>query len=176
MTTRTLVGVLIRVIGLYLLVATAVALPSQVAYLLVPAADDYGGALVRASMMGGIASILGSALMGFALYFKSQRVAEIVVPQDSGAIAFTGGDQLYLAALALIGVWLVVGGLQDVAATGTALFLIHDRGERDFIFDREAQGLARGIMAVIAGAVLIISPERLYAVWASFRGISHDEE
>ena len=171
MTARTLVVVLLRVIGLYLLVTTAISLPSQIAFLMVPATDEYGGALMRASFIGSVVGIIGRALMGWALFFKTRVISELVVPEDSASAVISGGEQLYVAGVALVGTWILVEGMQDLAASGTVLFLLFEGEQRSFIFEREVQTVARGVMAVIAGSILIVGQDRVVKWWQSIRGM-----
>ena len=171
MTARTLVAVLLRVIGLYFLVTTAITLPSQIAYLMIPSSDDYQGAVVRASFIGTVMGLVGRVLIGWALYFKAQWISERVVPEDSAAVAVIAGEQLYVALLSVAGVWLLVNGMEDLAASGTVVFLLHPDTDRSLLFDREAQQVARGVMGVVAGSILIVGQDRVVRWWQSIRGM-----
>jgi hypothetical protein len=175
MTARNFVAVLLRVLGLYLLVTTAIALPGQIAFMMVPGTDEFGGSLITASNVGAIVGFVGRIVVGAVLFFKSRAVSTILVPVDTKSLALVGGDQFYVAALALFGIWLLVGGLEDLAASGTLLCMFTG-DERNYLIDRELQTIARGGVSVIAGAVLIVGRDRLQDLWMGLRGLRADDE
>lgn len=174
-TITVLVTALLRAFGLYLLATTAISLPSQIGYLMVPSVDDFGGAVVRASFIGNVVAIAATLLLGWVLYFKTQRVAALIVPNDSAAVVISGGQHLYTAAVGLAGIFIFVTGLEDLAASGTTLFAQRDFETRALMFDGELQNLARGTVSVLFGALLLVGTERIVAWWYAFRGFDKSE-
>lgn len=177
---RAIAELALRIWGLMLFIGVLVELPMT----LVIATSTHGEEMTRAAVLveraGFALRILLQAAVGAALIRWSGPIARHLVPEELEIHLAVSDAQLRSLGFALVGVFVLVGGLQDLAAAAYAL-LTRPRLQADpfdplsFLWVQQRENLARALVQVVAGVILLASREGLARAWLRLRGRPVDQ-
>jgi len=159
MTGRTLAALALKVFGIMLVVAGLTAMPSTALFVLAPARNAQG-AMVRASKIGMIASVVFRIAIGAAPIGVSDRVARWAVPETPPLGVDLDFVYLTDSAFALAGLFILVAGLEDAAV---GLFTLATKpswppGQQALTctLERQHDPIVRGGVQIVAGSLLVL--------------------
>jgi len=174
MTAKTLAELALKVWGVMLILEALSSLPTTLwALATFPAAGDEQAALMHTSQAGILISIAVRGVIGLAvlvwadalvrLFEDSEVPLEVTAsPREVGALAF-----------AVVGVFVLVSGLQSAAFPGYVWFTTRGldlTGSSQYFWERQGETLARAAVQVAAGTFLLVGSEAVLRGWRKVRG------
>lgn len=169
MTSKVLAQVLVRILGVYLLVASVVSL-GNVLSLVGP-----GG--FRAPLVGALLNVIVTFVAGAFFVRNGDRIGSWLTSDLEAPDQPTSSVDLFPVALAILGVWVLLIGLRSAAIVGVE-FLVRPKLDEtpatSYIWDRQRLALVTAVVDTIAGIVLISGREGIANAWARLRGRSGD--
>ncbi len=173
---RALAEIALRVWGLTLFLGAVASAPTA----LVIAATTYEGmseAATLAERVGWAVQLLLRAALGAGLIrCGAAEVSGWIVPERLELRIEADARHLQTLGFALAGVFVLVAGLQDLGAAAYGVFLGPGREvsgpwpKFDYLWLQQRETLARGIIQVVAGTVLVGGRERIATGWLRLRG------
>ena len=145
-----------------------------------PGIDAQAG-LIRMSQIGSILNVAVQALVGAAVIFWAGRISDAIVATDADTTIRVNANATELQALgfALVGVFVLVAGLQNIAGAAYALFSRPAFDETDalsYLWARQNQAILKALVQIIAGALLVFGRETIARGWSRLRGESVDRD
>ncbi len=175
MTPRTLATVLVRVLGVYLLATTLVALPGTLA-LRGMASDAQPGS--ESAIRVQIEATLLSLAVGLALLLATKPVVSLVVRGTESRDAEPTQLDAFSLAISVLGVWLAATALSPLGAW-LALFihLSHSLGgtARDEYFQQHWTAIVQLGLQLVVGLCLLLGARGITSTWRRLRP-ARDEE
>ena len=173
---RTLIGLALKICGLILLVSAVADAPFTLAMAGArPGLDTESGAF-RASQLAYILSIIGNALVGGALVAWSDRLAGLVCHETPPLSFGLDALQAQVLAFALLGVFLLVSGAEDLAAAIYTLRTTPEHADAaSYVWDRQGDVIPRTLVRIVAGVSLVFGRETIARGWSRLRGESTED-
>ena len=162
MSARQLATVAFAIVGVVILLDAAVGLVS-LAVLCIPLGDgsDSSAAWFPLYILGSSLAYLAAGLW---LVLRGHRLARRLFPEPAPVAVDLEVDQLLMAALMVLGIWMVTVGLGDVASR-----TLWANATKDVTYEFYPLGdLITGFVSIGIGVFLILKPRRLVGVWRQY--------
>ena len=124
--------------------------------------------------MGSTLNLLVQALVGAAVIVWAGRITDALVAAPDDAVHVEANThELQALGFALVGVFVLVQGLQNTAGAAYVLFSRppFDRtGALSYLWARQNQAIVEALVQIVAGALLVFGRTTLARGWSRLRG------
>lgn len=182
MNARAIGELVLRLWGAMLLVGGLSALPTHIMMTVsAPVVADSPGTMTRWTYLPILFSVLLQAAIGASLLRWGSVAARAVVPADLTVELQADEARLRRLGFALVGVVILISGLEDLAAALYALATrptFEVRGPFDsisYLLGQQRENFVRGVVQMVAGTILLARPEGVARAWRLLRGRSTRE-
>lgn len=173
MTTRTIAELVFRIWGVMLLVRAAMSIPALLGLL-----AGQGETAIQAGMLFGsrvsyIATILIQSALAVFVFVHAPLLAKWVARSETNASVSVDVPALYLVALSLLGITLIVDGVQDLGVILYTWFAIRNESVDtiSIVLERRWETITRAAIQVLLGVTLFVGREAVVRGWKSVRGM-----
>ena len=122
MNAKTLVELALKVWGIILLVGALVSLPVALLMVNVPAGDDSQAAWVRATQRGSVLHLVIQVAAGVAVVVWADGITNLIESDTAPLHIDASARDLQVLGFALVGVFVLLHGLENIAATAYVWF------------------------------------------------------
>ena len=167
----------LKVWGVILIVGALVSIPNAIATIVTAArsegADELVGLTTRAM---GIATF-SQVVAGIVVLVWADKIVALFESDTTELQLGVTSSQLQLLGFALVGVFVLVEGLQDAAVVAYTYYSKPSFVDQNFeyMWSRQAEAMVRAPVQIAAGAFLILGREALVRRWSGARDESYDE-
>ena len=170
---RALAEVAFRVWGTVLFLDALASLPGTLLVATASSSAEPGAALLRTTQIAALLTLILQALLGGGLVLAARRIAQMVVPVGTPLALAMDAFQLQCLGFALVGVVLLISGLQKAAVTTYTLLSRPDsESPLSFVWTSERQTVIGSVVEVVAGLLLIFGRSGIAKGWSHLRGAS----
>lgn len=118
-----------------------------------------------------VVGLLAGILVGLCLLIWGKQVSEWVIPETATLQIGVDANQLSVIAFALVGVFLLAGGLQDAISLG--YIFIHKRlnplYNQEYLWIQEQEVVVNAILHITVGVFLILGRKGIGKTWSRLR-------
>jgi hypothetical protein len=171
---RGLAAVALRIWGVVLLLGAVAALPGSLLVARAAASPHDQAGFVRAAQNASMFHLAASAILGLCLLLWADGVARWAFPETPQVQVGVDASQLLTVGLALVGVGLLVQGLEASATLGYVLMSKPqgvEIGAASYVWERQWETLVQASVDVVAGVTLVLGRAGLARAWALVRNI-----
>lgn len=174
MNAKTLAELALKIWGVTLLVSALAALPAA---LLMAAADpgDAQASWFRATQNATLLNVVIQALVGTAVLVWADRITALIESDTKEIQVDTNTVDLQVLGFALVGAFVLVDGLRNVAGVAYVLFSKPGFDETDiwsYLWPRQNEAMVKAVVQVVAGAFLIFGRRSIVRGWSRLRSQS----
>ncbi|MEZ5332110.1 MAG: hypothetical protein R2991_08660 [Thermoanaerobaculia bacterium] len=180
MNARAIAELLLRVWGAILAIGGLTSLPLHIS-MMAPSSGSSGW-LERWSLLSAVLSVLVQIAVGAWLVRRGDAVARVVVPETLRVELPADDAQLQRLAFVLVGLLVLLSGLQDAAAGAFSWATLPRSGDTSpfsnalYLLHQTRLLVARGVVAILAGALLLLGRRRVADAWSVLRSRPLDDE
>ena len=135
-----------------------------------PEAED---GLTRAVQAMQLVQLLAGVLVGLGLLIWGRRISQWVIPETKLLQITIDAPQLSALAFAVVGVFILVDGLQD-AVSSTYMMLnkprSDPRGHLSYLWEQNRESTLRAVVQMAVGIYLILGRKGVGRGWLQLRG------
>jgi hypothetical protein len=171
MSAKTLAELALKIWGVVLLLGALFSLPAALWMTwIVPTGEPQAG-FIRASQIGYLLSVVVQALAGIVVLVWADRIVALFESNDTPLQIDMSSAQLQVLAFAILGVFILIDGLQNAAAAGYALFTRPEQVDTvSYMWARQGESMIKGAVKIAAGAFLVFGREAVARGWSRLRG------
>ena len=180
MNAKTLAELALKIWGIILAISALASLPVT---LLMAATASGGGAqdqLIRLTQRASILSVVIQAAVGTAVVVWADRITNLIESDTAAAIKIDADiADLQRLGFGLVGVFFLVGGLQNAASAAYVLVTKPTLEGTDaliYTWDRQKEAIIKGFVEVIAGVPLVFGRQAIADGWSRLRGQSKADD
>jgi hypothetical protein len=173
MNAKTLAELALKIWGIILLVGALAALPVSLLMARVDVGSDSQAAWFRASQTGSILQLLIQVVVGIAVVVWADRITELIESNTTPLQINASTHELQRLGFALVGVVILVQGLQHAAVTAYTWFTMPRLDQADsmsYLWEGHRDAIVRAIVQVGAGALLVFGRKAIVDGWSRLRG------
>jgi hypothetical protein len=173
MNAKSLAELVLKVWGVILFLGALTSLPATLWMFGAAPTSDPQNALMRASQMYYVLNVAVQALAGFAVLVWADKIVALFESDTTPLQIQATGAELQVLGFALVGVFVLIGGLQNAAGAAYALFSMpkFDQADRwSYMWERQGEAMVKAVVEVVAGALLVFGREALVRGWSRLRG------
>ena len=171
---RGLAAVALRIWGVVLLLGAVAAIPGSILAARAAASQPARAEFVRAAHNASMFHPGASVILGLCLPLWADGVARWAIPETPPVQIAVGTSQLLTVGLVLVGVGLLVQGLEESASLGYALMRKPqgvEIGAASYLWDWQSETMVKAGVDVVAGATLVLGRTGLARAWAQVRSL-----
>ena len=175
MNAKTLAELLLKIWGITLLISALASLPVTLLMITASSGNNSEAAFLRASQNGSILHLVIQALVGTAIIVWADNITDLIESDTTPLQIDTSTAELQVLGFALVGIFVLVDGLGNVAATVYVWFSRPSFDQTDpvsYIWTRQNEAIVRALVQVVAGALLIFGRETIVHGWSRLRSQS----
>ena len=179
MNARSLATVALKTWGVMLVVSAVASLPATLLMASASPGIDAQAGVIRTSQIASILHVVVEALLGGATVTWAGRISAAILPDTPALRLDVTAAELQPLAFALVGIVLLVRGLQDSAGAAYAVLSRPAFAETDtlsYLWAREGQALVKALVQIVAGAFLVFGRNALARGWSRLRGRSVEDD
>jgi|SRR5580765_3340771 len=174
MTSRMLGDLALKIWGVTMIIAALTALPASLAMLKTLSGEDPQTAAIRVTAIVGIVNTVFHSVVGAALVVWSERIVNFIIAEEEPLDIDVGMSEILPLTFGVVGIFVLIEGLQDVASIAYALFakpkVLESTPTLSYIWDRQYEAIARAVPQVAAGIFLIAGRDSIAQWWSRVRG------
>ena len=174
MNAKVLASVALKVWGITRVVGALASLPGAVIMATASSATDAQAGLNWVIQMGFTLNLLVQALVGAAVIVWAGRITDAIVADPDAAIHVkANAHELQALGFALVGVFVLVQGLQNTAGAAYVLFSrprFDATGALSYLWARQDQAIVQALVQIVAGVLLVFGRTTLARGWSRLRG------
>ena len=171
MNAKTLAELALKVWGAVLILGTLLSLPATVWMVWTVPTEDPQSALIRASSFGYVLNVIVQAVGGVVVLVWADKIVALFEADVTPLAIDASHAQLQVLAFAIVGIFVLIDGLQNAAATGFALVTMPDETDTwSYMWQRQSEGMIKGVVQIGAGAALVFGRQALARGWSRLRG------
>ena len=166
---RGIAAVALRIWGVVLLLGAVASVPGSILAARAAAWPPEQAEFIRASQNASMFQLAASAILGLCLLLWADRVAGWAIPETPHAQIGVDASQLLTVGLALVGVGLLVQGLEASASLGYVLMRKPqgvDIGGPSYLWEQHSERMVRAGVDVVAGVTLVLGRAGFTRAWA----------
>ena len=171
---RGLAAVALRIWGVVLLLGAVAAIPGSILVARAAASSPEQAGFVRAAQNASMFHLAASAILGLCLLLWADGVARWAIPETPQVQVGVDTSQLLTVGLVLVGVGLLVQGLENSATVGYVLMRKPqgaEIGAASYLWERQSETIVKAGVDVVAGITLVLGRAGLARAWAQVRSI-----
>ena len=175
MNAKTLAELLLKIWGITLLISALASLPVTLLMITASSGNNSEAAFLRASQNGSILHFVIQALVDSAIIVWADNITDLIESDTTPLQIDTSTAELQVLGFALVGIFVLVDGLGNVAATVYVWFSRPSFDQTDpvsYIWTRQNEAIVRALVQVVAGALLIFGRETIVHGWSRLRSQS----
>jgi hypothetical protein len=179
MTPRAIAAVALKVWGMVLIVEAAISVPVTIWALATASvsvnSDEEMLMAMRQSEMFGVLSIIVQIVTGILLLNNADRLVKRLIPEGESLQINAKRAHLQAIAFALAGIFVLVEGIQDLAAAGYTLLTkpnFDETPQLEYLWVRQGEVIVRGAVAVTCGSILLFGRDAIATGWSRIRSVS----
>jgi hypothetical protein len=157
-----------------LVLGAVAAIPGSLLVARAAASPPEQAAFVRAAQNASMFHLAASAILGLSLLLWADEVARWAIPETPRAQVGMDASQLLTVGLALVGVGLLVQGVENSASLGYVLMSKPqgvEIGAASYLWERQSEAMVKAGVDVAAGITLVLGRAGLARAWAQVRSI-----
>ncbi len=171
MNAKTLAELALKVWGALLILGTLFSLPATVWMVWTVPTGDPQAAFIRASSIGYVLNVVLQGLSGVVVLVWADKIVALFESDVTPLAIDASHAQLQVLAFAIVGIFVMIDGLQNAAATGFVLVTMPDETDTwSYMWQRQGEGMIKGVVQIGAGAALVFGREALARGWSRLRG------
>jgi len=171
MNAKTLAELALKLWGVLLVLGTLLSLPAALLTVWMVPGGDEQAALMRASQISYILNAVFHLLAGVVVLVWADRIVALFESDVTPLNIDVSFAQLQILAFAITGIFVLIEGLQNAAATGYALLAKPEGADTvSYMWAGQGEGMIKGIVQIAAGSVLLLGREALARKWSGMRG------
>jgi hypothetical protein len=175
MSAKTLAELALKVWGVTLIIGALTSLPAALWMFDAVPAGDPQAALMRGSQIGFVLNIIVQALAGFAVLVWADSIVALFESDTTPIQIDATKAELQVLCFALVGVFVLVGGLQSAVGAAYVLLFKPTSDQADtwsYRWGQQGEDLIKAVVEIAAGAILVFGREALVRGWSRLRGQS----
>ena len=173
---RTVTAVALRIWGLFLLLGAVAAAPAAVLSI---RATSWGGEQMARALYAAQAPFLfqlaATAIVGLCLLLWAESVARRAIPETEPLQFGVNASQLLSIGLTLLGLFILIRGLEAGTSLVHALTQkppLAEPGTMSYLWDKAPETMARAVVDIVVGAVLVFGRSGFGRAWAQLRSLA----
>jgi len=175
MTGRAMASIAVKVWGVILVVGALASSPSTILFATLAPPVGADTAAIRASQIGQMLNVVLQAGLGIALVLVADRVVRWVVPDGPPLRIEVYASELAALAFALVGVYVLVQGAENIVATVYTLLTrpwwpISKDGPFWYVWERQREAIVRALVQIAVGVPLVFGRRAIVNAWWWLRG------
>jgi hypothetical protein len=173
MNAKTLAELALKIWGVTLLIGSLASLPVTLLMSVASPGNDSQAALIRASQIGSILHFVIQALVGVAVIVWADNITNLIESDVTPLRVDTSTAEFQALGFALVGVFVLVEGIQNVAATAYVWFSRPSFDQTEplsYLWTRQNEAIGRALVQVVAGALLVFGRDAIVHGWSRLRG------
>ncbi len=168
-------SVAVKVWGVMLVVGALGAAPSTIVFVTLAPAVSADTAVFRASQVGQILNLVLQAGLGIALVLLADRIVAWLIPDRPPLFIEVCASELAALAFALVGVYVLVQGAENIAATVYTLATRPSWPRSSdsafwYVWERQRETIVSAFVQIAAGAALMFGRRPIVNAWWWLRG------
>lgn len=179
MNAKTLAELALKIWGVILLVSALTSLPVVLLMAAAGSGSDAQASLFRLSQLASILSVVIQAAVGTAVIVWADRITDLIESNTEPIQIETNITELQALGFALVGVFILVGGFQNIASAAYVLLnkpQLEGTDALTYTWDRQKETIVKGLVQVIVGLLLVFGRQTIADGWSRLRGQSISEE
>ncbi len=118
---------------------------------------------------------------GIAVVVWADRITNLIESDTAPLHIDASARDLQVLGFALVGVFVLLHGLQNIAATAYVWFSkpgwphLDQADSLSYLWSRQSDAIVRALVQVIAGPLLIFGPKTIATAWSRLRGQSTND-
>ena len=178
MTTRTLAELVFRIWGVMLLARAVLVIPGVLGLLVGRAATEVEASTLFVGRVGYIGTVLIQSALAVFVFTKAPLLARWAAKEDTNTSVSLDVPALYLVALSLLGITLIVEGVQELGVLLYTWYAIRNEPvETEVVMlQRGGETMVRSAIEVGIGVTLFAGREAIARAWRRLRGMEDDSE
>jgi hypothetical protein len=179
MNARTLAELALKIWGITLLVSALASLPVTLLMAAAGAGSDPQANLIRTTQIASILGVVIQAAVGTAVIVWADRITDLIESDTAPIQIDTNIAELQVLGFALVGVFILVGGLQNVASAAYVLLSKPKFDETNawtYMWTRQNEAIVKALVQVIAGGLLVFGRKTIAHGWSVLRGQSLNDD
>jgi len=179
MNARTLAELALKIWGVTLVVRALASLPVTLLMAVGGAGSDPQANFMRITQIASVLGVVIQGAVGTAVLVWADRITDLI-ESDTAPIQIDADiDELQVLGFALVGVFILVGGLQNVASAAYVLLSrpkVDETNAWAYLWTRQSEAIVRAVVQVIAGALLVFGRRTIAHGWSALRGHSQNDD
>jgi hypothetical protein len=171
---RGIAAVALRIWGLVLLLGAVATIPGSILAARATPWPPEQAELIRASQNASMFQLGASAILGLCLLLWADAVAHWAIPETSDVHIGVDTPQLLTVGLVLVGVGILIQGLEASATLAYVLMRKPEGieiGAPSYLWERQSETMVKAVVDVVAGATLVLGRAGLARALAQVRSI-----
>jgi hypothetical protein len=171
MTAKTFAEVALKVWGIVTILGALLAMPAALWMVWSAPEGDPQAALLRASQIGYVLNVVVQLVGGIVVLVWADRIAALFEADETPLQIGMSGSKVAVLAFAIVGVFVLVDGVQNLAGAGYVLWTRSVQVDTvSYMWARQGEEMIEAAVQIIAGAFLILGREALLRGWSRLRG------
>ena len=167
---RNLAELALKVWGVILILGAILLAPAALWMVWKIPTGDPEGAAMYAGQVAYVINLVVQALGGFVILVWADRIASSFESDGTPLQIDVSAAHLQVLAFAILGVIIVVDGLQNAAGAGYALLTKPDQADTaSYMWALQGDGMIKAAVQIAAGAFLVFGRESLVRGWLRLR-------
>ena len=171
MNAKTIAETALKVWGVLLVIGALLSIPTTLWMVWALPGDPTQEAIIRASKGGYVLNIVIQALGGVVLLVWADKIVALFESDVTPLHIDVSLAQVQVLAFAIVGVFVLIDGLQNAALSGYVVLTTPGDTDRwSSLWSRQGEGIIKGAVQISAGALLVAGREAFARGWSRLRG------
>ena len=171
MNAKTLAELALKLWGVLLALGSLLSLPAALWMTWTVPSGDEQAAFMHATQVGYTLNVVLQGLGGVAVLVWADRIVALFEADDTPLNIDVSHAHVQILAFAIVGVFVLIDGLQNAVAAGYVLWTKPDLADTSsYMWARQGEDMIKAVVQIAAGALLVFGREAVARGWSRLRG------